>query len=363
MSADEVNYFGANPHLGDAVERINSESESKRAQEDVPIPEMFANGVPRSYTVDTLPRDAWVEVDLGAIAHNVKVAHRHLGSRRHLLAVVKADGYGHGAVQVARKTALERPGAEYLGGGHGRTRPSSCARRWHERALSSFCAQPPDCAPSRCCWPTRSCRRSTHVRVRASATPRPPTPVRDVRARTTCGVEHGHEPHRRASTSRSWISCSQINFHRGAASSTGTFTHFATADEAQRLGFPACSSSASGSQAIQLMRAARASTPASSTAPNSAAIQPLSRGVASTWGASASRCTAWLPVPRVLRGVDRPHARDAASNARITVPQGRCQLGEGVSYGLNYRSCQAGADLRPSRSAMPTACAASSRAR
>jgi len=49
-------------------------------------------------------------VDLGAIAHNVRVLREHAGGAQ-LMAVVKADGYGHGAVQVAR-TALAAGAAE-----------------------------------------------------------------------------------------------------------------------------------------------------------------------------------------------------------------------------------------------------------
>lgn len=50
-------------------------------------------------------RWSWVEVDLGAIRNNVAVAKRRLTPGCRLMAVVKADGYGHGAVEVAR-TAL-----------------------------------------------------------------------------------------------------------------------------------------------------------------------------------------------------------------------------------------------------------------
>jgi alanine racemase len=46
-------------------------------------------------------RWAWVEVDHEAIAHNVR-ALRDLVEPAELWAVVKADGYGHGAVEVAR---------------------------------------------------------------------------------------------------------------------------------------------------------------------------------------------------------------------------------------------------------------------
>lgn len=44
---------------------------------------------------------AWADVDLDAIAHNVRVL-RQLAAPAELCAVVKANGYGHGAVEVAR---------------------------------------------------------------------------------------------------------------------------------------------------------------------------------------------------------------------------------------------------------------------
>ncbi|HJV45472.1 MAG TPA: alanine racemase [Bacillota bacterium] len=58
-------------------------------------------------------RHTWVEVDLDAITHNVMEFRRHLSSATQIMAVVKADGYGHGAVPVA-KAALDA-GATYLG--------------------------------------------------------------------------------------------------------------------------------------------------------------------------------------------------------------------------------------------------------
>jgi alanine racemase len=51
-------------------------------------------------------------VDLRAIAHNVRVLREHAGDAQ-VMAVVKADGYGHGAVQVAR--AALAAGAAELG--------------------------------------------------------------------------------------------------------------------------------------------------------------------------------------------------------------------------------------------------------
>jgi len=57
-------------------------------------------------------RPAWVEVDLEAIAGNVRTLVAEVAPAR-LLAVVKADAYGHGAVPVAR--AAVRAGAAWLG--------------------------------------------------------------------------------------------------------------------------------------------------------------------------------------------------------------------------------------------------------
>ncbi|MBD2595948.1 alanine racemase [Nostoc spongiaeforme FACHB-130] len=56
---------------------------------------------------------AWVEIDLEALSHNVKQLKQLLSPRTQLMAVVKADAYGHGAVTVAQ-TALQS-GASWLG--------------------------------------------------------------------------------------------------------------------------------------------------------------------------------------------------------------------------------------------------------
>lgn len=57
-------------------------------------------------------RWAWVEIDLNAIRNNVVDVRRHLSSRTRLMAVVKADGYGHGAAAVSK--AMIKAGAERL---------------------------------------------------------------------------------------------------------------------------------------------------------------------------------------------------------------------------------------------------------
>ncbi|MFM7634699.1 MAG: alanine racemase [Cyanobacteriota bacterium] len=48
---------------------------------------------------------AWVDIDADAVSANARALRRWLGERTALMAVVKADGYGHGAVAVARAAA------------------------------------------------------------------------------------------------------------------------------------------------------------------------------------------------------------------------------------------------------------------
>ena len=55
----------------------------------------------------------WAEIDLNAYAHNIKELRRITHPDAMLMAVVKANGYGHGAVEVARE-ALQK-GAAWLG--------------------------------------------------------------------------------------------------------------------------------------------------------------------------------------------------------------------------------------------------------
>jgi len=57
-------------------------------------------------------RPTYAEVDLSAIAHNIQAIKQRVAPSQ-IMAVVKADAYGHGAVPVAR-VALEN-GATYLG--------------------------------------------------------------------------------------------------------------------------------------------------------------------------------------------------------------------------------------------------------
>ena len=68
------------------------------------------------FSMDDLdPRDrrgAWVEIDTKAIMHNIDEFKKRVGPRVRIMAVVKADAYGHGAVECS-KLAL-RAGATWL---------------------------------------------------------------------------------------------------------------------------------------------------------------------------------------------------------------------------------------------------------
>ncbi len=57
-------------------------------------------------------RPAWVDVDLDVLDRNLAALRARMGSAR-ILAVVKADAYGHGATGVSR--ALEAAGVDWLG--------------------------------------------------------------------------------------------------------------------------------------------------------------------------------------------------------------------------------------------------------
>lgn len=48
----------------------------------------------------------WIEVDLAAIAANIRVIKEAIGPRRLLMAVVKANAYGHGMVPVAKAAVM-----------------------------------------------------------------------------------------------------------------------------------------------------------------------------------------------------------------------------------------------------------------
>lgn len=58
-------------------------------------------------------RDAWVEVNLGALERNVRLIRQGIAPDKKLMAILKADAYGHGAVMCA--PTLEASGISMIG--------------------------------------------------------------------------------------------------------------------------------------------------------------------------------------------------------------------------------------------------------
>ena len=67
----------------------------------------------RSVQLSLPERPTWLEVDLEAVANNLRQVCQIVGPEVRVMAVLKADGYGHGATRIAR-TALNN-GAQMLG--------------------------------------------------------------------------------------------------------------------------------------------------------------------------------------------------------------------------------------------------------
>ncbi|MGH9957951.1 MAG: alanine racemase, partial [Pyrinomonadaceae bacterium] len=58
-------------------------------------------------------RPTWAEIDLDALAQNFHVIKNRVGQSVKVMAIVKADAYGHGAVECARRLVQE--GADWFG--------------------------------------------------------------------------------------------------------------------------------------------------------------------------------------------------------------------------------------------------------
>lgn len=62
--------------------------------------------------MDAFYRPTWVEISMDALRHNLRAFRAALPAEMRIMAVVKADAYGHGAVQIARECIAQ--GAAYL---------------------------------------------------------------------------------------------------------------------------------------------------------------------------------------------------------------------------------------------------------
>jgi alanine racemase len=77
----------------------------------------YNRGIVATKSADKVSRGAapgsWAEVSLGRLRQNFRTLQQHVGNEVTVCAVVKADAYGHGAVECSR--ALEAEGAKWLG--------------------------------------------------------------------------------------------------------------------------------------------------------------------------------------------------------------------------------------------------------
>src|SRR3954447_11348480 len=86
------------------------------ARSPVALPSEPLYESPEVEDLEAALRPAWVNVDLSALEHNLVAIRGRItsdGNRPMAMAVVKADGYGHGAVGVSR--TLEAAGVDWLG--------------------------------------------------------------------------------------------------------------------------------------------------------------------------------------------------------------------------------------------------------
>ncbi len=271
------------------------------------------------------PRDlrwAWAEVDLSAIRHNVAETRRFLKPNTRLMAVVKADGYGHGAVEVAR--AALAAGADRLA--VATVLEGVALRKAGITAPILMLSQPPASA--------------IPVLVDFGITPSVYDPAFAVAYGEAADQRGLKAPyHLVVNTGMNRIGVHylevvdflyQVSFHR-ALELEGTFTHFATADCPERLEFER--QRRRFEDAVIAIRAAGFSTGLVHAA-NSAAIYrypevhyDMVRQGISLYG--------FHPCNETRGFVDLHPAMSI--HARITDVR-MVPMSEGVSYGLNYRS-------------------------
>lgn len=269
-----------------------------------------------------LTRWAWIEIDTEALRHNVRQIRKLVGPKVELMAVVKADAYGHGAEQVA-KIAIEE-GADRLA-----IATVDEGVKLREQGITVpillLCEPPITSAPTL---------------VEHDITPTIDTAAFAIAygdaadARGKVGPFHlgintgmnriGLLPEDAIDFLRS------IDFHRGIKLS-GVFTHFATADEADDWDFRR--QLHRFNECIDAMRAAGID-PGTVHAANSAAIirYPEARFDMVRLGI----CLYGMHPSPVTHGL--VDLKPAMSVKARVVFEKTPRVGEGVSYGLHYRT-------------------------
>jgi alanine racemase len=267
-------------------------------------------------------RWSWVEVDRSAIQYNVSTTRRMLGQRCRLMAVVKADAYGHGAVEVAK--IATSAGASYLG--VATINEGIELREAGLREPILLLAEPPV--------------ESVPLLLHHHIIPSVYTPDFAIAYAEVADAHNMKAPfHLAINTGMNRIGVrhdqvveflSQVSFHR-ALELEGCFTHFATSDAQETLDFQR-----QIKRFVESMRAVEAAgiNPGIVHCDNSAGIYrfPKTHFDMVRLGISLY---GYQPAADTHRLVQLRPAMSVF--ARITnviqVP-----VGEGVSYGLNYRS-------------------------
>ena len=267
-------------------------------------------------------RWSWIEIDLNAIRSNVLAVKSRLARGTRLLAVVKADAYGHGAVKTA-KTALNS-GADYLG-----VASIDEAIQLREAFVNApiliLCEPPEESIPLLLGYKVMPSIYTAEFAIKYAEAAdafglRAPFHLKVNTGMNRIGVHYAQVVE----------FMHQVGFHR-ALELMGTYTHFATADCSESFDFH-----------IQARRFVEAVS-----ALNAAGINP---GIV-----HAANSAATLRYPEVHFDMVRaglamygyhscPETRGIALlkpamsvHARVTDAR-QLAMSEGVSYGLHYRS-------------------------
>ena len=269
-------------------------------------------------------RWSWVEVSRSAIQYNVsETVRRFVRTQRcRLMAVVKADAYGHGANEVAKiATAAEHR----IWAWQRWTRVSSCARRDFREPILLLAEPPIESVPLLLHYriiPSvyTSDFAINYAEIADAHNLKAPFHLAINTGMNRIGVRHDQVVE----------FISQISFHR-ALDLQGCFTHFATADAAETLDFQI-----QINRFVESMRALEAAgiNPGIVHCDNSAAIYrfpkthfDMARLGISLYGYQPANDTHRIITLRPAMSVF----------ARITNVM-QVPMSEGVSYGMNYRS-------------------------
>ncbi len=267
-------------------------------------------------------RWSWVSVDLGAIRHNAGAVKQLIGSQCRLMAVVKADAYGHGAVNCA--IAALSAGATYLG-----VATVQEAIELREASINVpilILSQPPEATiPLLLAYKITPSIYTSEFAIQYAEV----ADAFGMRAPYHLAVNTGmNRIGVRFDEVLEFIN--QVSFHR-ALDLEGTFTHFATADSSETLDFQI--QVKRFTEAIMAMRSNGINPGIVHAANSAAAIRyPEVRFDMVRLGISLY---GFHPCPQTRPLID---LRPAMSVHACITDVRMVPMSEGVSYGLNYRS-------------------------